>query len=137
MNKASENLDFELAAKIRDRIASVKKMNDKQKVVDIKVDEQDVIAYITDGDKGTFEVFRFKDGRLFDREHFMVDNGENEEELMAEFITRYYTIRDDVPKQLTLDREIEDSKLLTQWLSERKVHQFILLYLKSVTKSTL
>lgn len=120
MNKASENLDFELAAKIRDRIASVKKMNDKQKVVDIKVDEQDVIAYITDGDKGTFEVFRFKDGRLFDREHFMVDNGENEEELMAEFITRYYTIRDDVPKQLTLDREIEDSKLLTKWLSEKK-----------------
>lgn len=50
----------------------------------------------------------------------MVDNGENEEELMAEFITRYYTIRDDVPKQLTLDREIEDSKLLTKWLSEKK-----------------
>ena len=49
----------------------------------------DVIAYITDGDKGTFEVFRFKDGRIIDREHFMVDTGENEEELMAECVTRY------------------------------------------------
>lgn len=120
MNKAAENLDFEKAAKIRDRIDSVKKMNDKQKVVDIKVDEQDVISYITDGNKGIFEVFRFKDGKLFDREHFMVDNEENQSEIISEFITRYYTIRDDVPKQLTLDREIEDNKLLSKWLSEKK-----------------
>ncbi|MCH5202459.1 MAG: excinuclease ABC subunit UvrC [Oscillospiraceae bacterium] len=120
MNAAAENLDFEKAAKIRDRIASVKKMNDRQKVVDIKVDEQDVIAYITDGDKGTFEIFRFKDGRLFDRENFMVDNGGEEAELISEFITRYYSIRDDVPKQLTLDREVPDSELLEKWLTEKR-----------------
>ena len=120
MNEAAERLDFEKAAKIRDRISAVKKMNDKQKVVDIKVDEQDVIAYITDGDKGTFEVFRFKDGKLFDREHFMVDNDNDSIEMMSEFITRYYTIRDDVPKQITLDREVLDSELLEQWLSEKR-----------------
>lgn len=120
MNEAAERLDFEKAAKIRDRISAVKKMNDKQKVVDIKVDEQDVIAYITDGDKGTFEVFRFKDGKLFDREHFMVDNDNDSTEMMSEFITRYYTIRDDIPKQITLDREVLDFELLEQWLSERR-----------------
>ena len=120
MNEAAERLDFEKAAKIRDRISAVKKMNDKQKVVDIKVDEQDVIAYITDGDKGTFEVFRFKDGKLFDREHFMVDNDNDSIEMMSEFITRYYTIRDDVPKQITLDREVLDSELLEHWLSEKR-----------------
>lgn len=120
MNEAAERLDFEKAAKIRDRISAVKKMNDKQKVVDIKVDEQDVIAYITDGDKGTFEVFRFKDGKLFDREHFMVDNDNDSMEMMSEFITRYYTIREDIPKQITLDREVLDSELLEQWLSEKR-----------------
>ncbi|MGN1125942.1 MAG: excinuclease ABC subunit UvrC [Ruminococcus sp.] len=120
MNEAAEKLDFEKAAKIRDRISAVKKMNDKQKVVDIKVDEQDVIAYITDGDKGTFEVFRFKDGRLFDREHFMVDNDNDNTEMMSEFITRYYTLRDDVPKQITLDREVTDFELLEEWLSEKR-----------------
>lgn len=120
MNEAAERLDFEKAAKIRDRISAVKKMNDKQKVVDIKVDEQDVIAYITDGDKGTFEVFRFKDGKLFDREHFMVDNDNDSTEMMSEFITRYYTIRDDIPKQITLDREVLDFELLEQWLSEKR-----------------
>lgn len=120
MNEAAENLDFEKAAKIRDRISAVKKMNDKQKVVDIKVDEQDVIAYITDGDKGTFEVFRFKDGKLFDREHFIVDNDSDSKEMMSEFITRYYTLRDDVPKQITLDREVMDFELLEEWLSKKR-----------------
>lgn len=120
MNEAAEKLDFEKAAKIRDRISAVKKMNDKQKVVDIKVDEQDVIAYITDGDKGTFEVFRFKDGKLFDREHFMVDNDNDSTEMMSEFITRYYTLRDDVPKQITLDREVTDFELLEEWLSKKR-----------------
>ena len=120
MNEAAENLDFEKAAKIRDRISAVKKMNDKQKVVDIKVDEQDVIAYITDGDKGTFEIFRFKDGKLFDREHFIVDNDSDSKEMMSEFITRYYTLRDDVPKQITLDREVTDFELLEEWLSKKR-----------------
>lgn len=120
MNRAAENLDFEKAAKIRDRIAAVKKMNDRQKVVDINVPEQDVISYITDGDKGTFEIFRFKDGKLFDREHFMVENSGEVRELMSEFITRYYSIRDDIPKQLTLDREVSDSQLLEKWLGEKK-----------------
>ena len=120
MNRCAENLDFERAAKIRDRIDAVKKMNDRQKVVDIKVEEQDVIAYATDGEKGAFEVFRFKDGRLFDREHFFVDNRDDEQELMTEFVTRYYSIRDDVPRQITLDRELEDSNLLEKWLTEKR-----------------
>lgn len=119
MNKAAENLDFERAAKIRDRIEAVKKMNDKQKVVDIRVEEQDVIAYATDGESGAFEVFRFKDGRLFDREHFIVDNTDDQE-LMTEFITGYYSIRDGVPKQLTLDRELGDKALLEKWLTEKR-----------------
>lgn len=120
MNEASENLDFERATKIRDRIASVKKMNDKQKVVNTSVEEQDVIAYISDGNKGSFEVFRFKESRLYDREDFMVDSGEDASEIVSEFILRYYTIRDDVPKQVTLDREIPDSQVVEKWLTEKR-----------------
>lgn len=120
MNKASENLEFEKAAKIRDRIAAVKKMNDKQKVVDIRVDVQDVIAYITDGSKGIFEVFRFKEGKLFDREHFMVDDHQDEENTFEEFITRYYTIRSDVPKLIAVSQNVADSELLEQWLTDKK-----------------
>ena len=120
MNQAAEQLDFERAAKIRDQINSIKKMRDKQKVVNISTDEQDVIAYATNGEKGSFEVFRFAQGRLYDRENFIVDNPTEEDNAMSEFLLRYYTIRDDVPKTVLLDREISDSDVVQQWLSEKR-----------------
>ncbi|MBQ8057490.1 MAG: excinuclease ABC subunit UvrC [Ruminococcus sp.] len=120
MMEASDNLDFERAAKIRDQINSIKKMRDKQKVVNTTVDEQDVIAYANDGKKGSFEVFRFSGGRLFDRENFIVDDPGDEGVARHEFMLRYYTIREDIPRNIVLDYEIEDAEILEQWLSEKK-----------------
>ncbi|MBQ8860419.1 MAG: excinuclease ABC subunit UvrC [Ruminococcus sp.] len=120
MMQASDNLDFERAAKIRDQINAIKKMRDKQKVVNTSVEEQDVIAFATNGKKGSFEVFRFADGRLFDRENFIVDDPGDESSARSEFLLRYYTIRDDVPKNIVLDSEIEDAEVFEQWLSEKR-----------------
>lgn len=120
MMQASDNLDFERAAKIRDQINAIKKMRDKQKVVNTSVEEQDVIAFATNGKKGSFEVFRFADGRLFDRENFIVDDPGDESSARSEFLLRYYTIRDDVPKNIVLDFEIEDAEVFEQWLSEKR-----------------
>lgn len=120
MLKASDDMEFERAAKIRDRIAAVKRMNDKQKVVSSKVLEQDIIAFITDENKSSFEVFRFSDGRLYDRENFIIDDAGEQLTARTEFLSRYYSIRDDVPKNIALDGEIEDKEVLEQWLSEKK-----------------
>ncbi|MBQ4128346.1 MAG: excinuclease ABC subunit UvrC [Ruminococcus sp.] len=120
MLEASHNLDFERAAKIRDQINSIKKMRDKQKVVNTSVQEQDVIAYASDSKKGCFEVFRFLNGRLFDRESFIVDDEGDEPSIRSEFILRYYTIRDDIPRNIVLDKEIEDAEILEQWLTEKR-----------------
>lgn len=120
MLKASDNMEFERAAKIRDRIAAVKRMNDKQKVVSSRVLEQDIIAFITDENKSSFEVFHFSDGRLYDRENFIIDDAGDELTARTEFLSRYYSIRDDVPKNIALDGEVEDKEVLEQWLSEKK-----------------
>lgn len=120
MLKASDNMEFERAAKIRDRIAAVKRMNDKQKVVSSRVLEQDIIAFITDENKSSFEVFRFSDGRLYDRENFIIDDAGDELTARTEFLSRYYSIRDDVPKNIALDGEVDDKEVLEQWLSEKK-----------------
>lgn len=120
MNLAAENLEFERAAKIRDRISAVKKMNDKQKVVNISVEEQDVIAGIVDGDKCAFEVFRFKNYRLYDRENFMVDTVEDDSNIISEFLLRYYSIREDIPKQIVIDNEISDKEVVEKWLCEKR-----------------
>ena len=66
MNEAAENLDFELAARIRDRITAINKLKERQKVVASRVPEQDVIALVLGGEKVSIQVFRFAGGRLFD-----------------------------------------------------------------------
>ncbi len=120
MNMAAENLEFEKAARIRDKIQAVKKMGTKQKVVANKIKDQDVMALMSDGEKGCFEVFRFENGSLIDRESFVVDGVTGQEEELSEFIVSYYTMRDNVPKNLTLDRELPDAEVTEKWLSEKR-----------------
>ena len=117
MEEAAENLEFERAARIRDKIAAVKRMGDKQKVVANKVLDEDIIASFSDGGKTCFQVFRFEGGRLFDRESFIVDSGDSDTE---EFLLRYYTLRSDVPKNIALDTELESMDEITRWLSEKR-----------------
>lgn len=73
MNEAAENLDFELAARIRDRITAINKLKERQKVVASRVPEQDVIALVLGGEKVSIQVFRFAGGRLYDRESFLLN----------------------------------------------------------------
>lgn len=119
MEDAAENLEFERAARIRDKINAVKKMGEKQKVVANKVLDEDVIASFTDDGKICFQVFRFEGGRLFDRESFIFDSGDSESEY-EEFLLGYYTIRNDVPKNIALDRNFDGIDAIAQWLSEKR-----------------
>lgn len=119
MEEAAENLEFERAARIRDKINAVRKMGEKQKVVANKVLDEDVIASFTDDGKICFQVFRFEGGRLFDRESFIFDSGDSESEY-EEFLLGYYTIRNDVPKNIALDRNFDGIDAIAQWLSEKR-----------------
>lgn len=119
MEEAAENLEFERAARIRDKISAVKKMGDKQKVVANKVLDEDVIASFSDGGKTCFQVFRFEGGRLFDRESFVFDSDDAECEV-EQFILRYYTIRDDVPKNIALDKDFDGLDAVVEWLSQKR-----------------
>lgn len=119
MEEAAENLEFERAARIRDKINAVKKMGEKQKVVANKVLDEDVIASFTDDGKICFQVFRFEGGRLFDRESFVFDSGDSESEY-EEFLLSYYTIRNDVPKNIALDKEFDGIDAIARWLSEKR-----------------
>lgn len=119
MYEASERMEFERAAKIRDRIAAVKHMGDKQKVVASKVKEQDVIALFSDGTDGCFQVFRFSQGMLYDRETFLIKDIGDEDNAYSEFIVQYYSMRDRIPPCITTDRVPNDKEMLEQWLTER------------------
>ncbi|MBQ1211264.1 MAG: excinuclease ABC subunit UvrC [Clostridia bacterium] len=125
MNAAAEALEFERAAELRDRIAAIRRMSDRQKVVMSRVPEQDVIAAVASGDRVCAEVFRFQGGSLTDKEEFVWDEAENTPAFRTEFISRYYSLRDRIPPQITVDGDVEDAELLERWLTEkagRRVH---------------
>ncbi len=125
MLDASENLEFEKAAKIRDKINAIKKINEKQKVVAASVEEQDVFAVVCSENKACLSVIRFRDSRLYDTEHFIFDTPENLPEARHELIRSYYSMRDFVPRRIAVDGEVADSEVLSEWLSslaKRKVN---------------
>ncbi len=119
MEEAAENLEFERAARIRDKINAVKKMGEKQKVVANKVLDEDVIASFSNDGKICFQVFRFEGGRLFDRESFIFDSGDSESDI-EEFLLSYYTLRNDTPKNIALDKSFDGMEDIAKWLSEKR-----------------
>lgn len=123
MNAAAEALDFETAARLRDRIRALERLNEKQKVVHSPVPRQDIIALAQAGDTACFEVFRFTAGALSDREEFLVDVTSDPTAAKAEFLRRYYAMRDAIPPRVVLDAPVEDGDLLERWLTERAAAQ--------------
>lgn len=119
MEEAAENLEFERAARIRDRLAAIKRMGDRQKVVALKVPEQDIIALAQGPERNCFEVFRFMNGRLCDRETYLMGEIGEPEAARSEFIERYYSMRDRVPPRVSLDGPASDMELLSEWLSQK------------------
>lgn len=129
MEDAAENLEFEKAARLRDRIAAIKRLGGKQKVMSADVREQDVFAFVTgaaSSGKACLSVLRFADGRLYDSENFITDVPEDAAEAMAELIRSFYMIRDFVPRRVSVDGEVADSELLERWLSEKKGKKVII-----------
>lgn len=119
MEEAAENLEFEKAARLRDRIQAIKKSADKQKVYSASVEEQDVFAIVCEKEKSCLNVLRFGDGRLRESEFFILDTPENIPECRTELVRSFYSMNRQVPPRISLDGEMEDMELMGQWLSEK------------------
>lgn len=126
MLAAAEKTDFERAAKLRDRIRSIKRMQDKQKVVFKSVEEQDVFSLAESENTVCLAVLRFADGRLFDSEHFFFEKNDTPEAMLSQAIPTYYSMRSNIPKRVTVDGEIEDADDIARWLSEKKGKKVVL-----------
>ena len=121
MNDAAERLDFESAAKIRDRINAIKKLGQRQKVISSKIKNQDVFAFVFFENLCCAEVFRFQDGRLFDNETFFFSVLSDDGDFREEFILQYYSMREKVPPVITLDKDLHDSDTIIKWLNEKSL----------------
>lgn len=127
MQQASENMEFEEAAKYRDLITSVKQVAQKQKITMDDVTDRDVIAVASDGQDAVVQVFFVRSGKLLGRDHFhmSVAEGDTRGEILSQFIKQYYGGTPYIPNVVMLQEEIEDSDVISQWLSgikKRKVN---------------
>ena len=120
MQQYSDNLEFEKAAAMRDRIRAIKNLDEKQKVVSINVPEEDVFALVNSVKKACFEAIRFKNGRLVDSESWLIDSVDNLDEARFELIERYYSMRDNIPSRIAVDGDIADEELLRTWLESKR-----------------
>jgi excinuclease ABC subunit C len=123
MDIAAENLEFEKAAKLRDRITAIKKISERQKVVASKVEEQDVLAIQGDGCNTVIEIFLIRKGMLVDKLDFVFDYMQDEKAARAEFLMRYYSMAKAAPKQIILDGETEDKILIEQYFQKLFGHK--------------
>ncbi|MBR4116635.1 MAG: excinuclease ABC subunit UvrC [Clostridia bacterium] len=130
MEAAAENLQFEVAARLRDRINAINRISEKQKVVSVAHKSQDVIATATFGENSCVEVLIFRNYKLTDKKHFYINGTSDKNEIYNEFLQQYYLENNDIPSRILLDIEVEDYKTTEEWLCSKAGHSVTLLHPK-------
>lgn len=122
MEKAAEELEFEKAAKIRDRILAIELISEKQKMFTVKEGDEDFIDLYTDEKDGCAQVFFVREGKVTGREHFMIENiGDDPvKEVISSFIASFYGGTAQIPKTIYVPEQIEDQELIEKFLTEKK-----------------
>ncbi len=122
MEKAAEGLEFEKAAKIRDRILAIELISEKQKMFTVKDGDEDFIDLYTDEKDGCAQIFFVREGKVTGREHFMIENISDDpvKEVISSFIASFYGGTAQIPKTIYVPEEIEDQELIEKFLTEKR-----------------
>lgn len=122
MYEASENFDFEKAGEYRDQLTTVKVIAQKQKIFSSSMEDQDIIAFAKSNQEALVQVFFIRNGKMIGREHFHLSGVDEllDREIMTTFVKQFYSGTPFIPKEIILQEEINDSKIITQWLSEKR-----------------
>ena len=119
MLSAAENLEFELAASLRDRLSAVEALSQKQLVTAGTLADMDVIGYAEAGSKACFAVLHFSGGNLLDKDYEILPLPDDKAEAVSSLMKQYYLSRGLAPKIVLLPFEIEDSELFAELLDQQ------------------
>jgi excinuclease ABC subunit C len=122
MRESAQKMEFEKAASYRDKLAAIRSIEDKQKVILTGNEEQDVIACAVYDDMCFAEVFFVRGGRTVGRNSLRMDGieGVSEGELLSTFLKQFYAEVDDIPREILLPSAPDDSEELEDWLSDKR-----------------
>ncbi|HTI14052.1 MAG TPA: excinuclease ABC subunit UvrC [Dictyobacter sp.] len=123
MEQAAENLNFEEAARIRDRIQAVERILEKQRIINTEGQEdQDVVALARGDDETCAQVFFFRTGKLVGREYFILQGtrDSSNEEIMSSFLEQFYQSATHIPTEVITEFEPEEVATVENWLKEKR-----------------
>ncbi len=124
MNEAAENLEFEKAAILRDKISALKTLSIEQKISSTKYGNYDVLGLYTDLLDSCVEIFYVRDGKVVMSEHFTLKNNlDSPKQLLEGFVKQFYFTQSVVPKEIIIPFELEDEEDIASWLSEKAGHK--------------
>lgn len=115
-----DNLEFEKAAEIRDKLEQLKIISSKQKIVTDDFEDRDIIALAHEGKDSACSIFNVRNGKLVGKKQLRLSIEENEDapNIYHSAIKFYYTDFADIPKEIVVEMEPTDSSILTEWLSQ-------------------
>ena len=119
MLAAAENLEFELAASLRDRLNAVESLGQKQLVTAGTLADTDVVGYGETETKACFAVLHFSNGNLLDKEYEIFQRPDDKAEAVSSLMKQFYLSRGLAPKIVLLPFALEDSELFSQLMEQR------------------
>ncbi len=123
MQKASDDMRFEKAAALRDQLKAMESIIERQKIV-FATDylDSDVLAMARSDGEACVQIFFIRGGKLIGREYFILEGTEDaaDGEVMGQFVKQFYTEAATIPQQVMLPQEIEEARIIGQWLRSRR-----------------
>ncbi len=123
MKAASDDLDFEMAAKYRDQVNALRVISEKQKIVSANSSiDQDVIGSAIGIEEACIQIFFIRNGKITGREHYLLTHIENEtrQQIISSFLSQFYTGTVYIPKEIYIEDDIEDREVFEKLLSEKR-----------------
>lgn len=122
MQEAADNYAFEEAARLRDQLQAVMRLNEQQKAVTGQDSDMDIIGFAKDMTGICIQIFFVRKGKLLGRDNFFLqDDGESEQEVITAFVKQYYNEASYVPREIALPvlPDAEEQAVIEQWLAEK------------------
>jgi excinuclease ABC subunit C len=122
MEELAGSLKFEEAAKARDRLRALSVYNQKQKVVETKDVDRDIVAVAAQDDDACGVVFKVRDGKVLGSHHYYMTNveGREEGEILESFLERYYLDIEDIPGEIALSADVHSPGIIESWLAGKR-----------------
>lgn len=122
MLEASDAMEFERAAELRDLFNSVSHVAQKQKITSEGMEDRDIIALARDDREAVIQVFFIREGRMVGREHhyLRIALEEEDETLIESFVKQFYAGTPFIPKEIWLQKPLPEEELILSWLSDKR-----------------